>query len=435
MRRKTRKKLILIALLVAAVPLALKGLMYLRVKMAVDGFIADLADRATIDYRKIETGFSGAANILGVRVQSHDLGAAIEIQRIRVATDDVWYFLDPRPLFGESIRQRPDQMRLQAIGITVPLNDRVIAALQPPGVPAGPASSCDEISFGPAMLKALGMQRLEADMEAAYRFDRDRERLALDSRIDVHGVETIQLALELAGIVPEDLELGRAGKAKLASAEAAVDIQPEFGKRFLAHCAAKQQQNLDAYVTGMIERSHQRLTAEGIELGPVLQKALDDYNRQWGRLVLRLRPPEPLAMLQLISVAPDRMVSALGMSLTINGHPVSPLDVRINPRQLETELPTAPNSTSTTAAGDAPRRYLIRRQFVSTSVDALQQLLGRRVRITQRGEPVREGILVAVVGGEALVEQREPKGKVVAYVPIKEISAVQVQKVERIPQP
>ncbi len=435
MRRKTRRKLILLVLLLAAIPFALKGLMYLRVKMAVDGFIADLAGRASIDYQDIATEFSGAANILGVRIRPDGLAAPVDVQRIRLATDDLWFFLDPRPLFGDSNVRRPDQMRLQAVGISAPLDGRVLGALQPPGATAPLAGGCDEVSFGPAMLKELGMQRLEADLEGAYRFDRGAEKLALESTIDIHGVETIHLALELSGIVPEDLELGRASKAKLAAAEMAVEIQPEFGKRFLAHCAAKQQQDPDAYVTAMIERSHQRLAAEGIELGPALQKALDDYNRQWGRLVLRLQPPEPQAMLQLLSVPPDKMVSALGMSLTVNDRQVTPLDVRINPRQIESELPAINNGAPRSSDKDAPRRYLIRRQFVPASIDALGGLLGRRVRITQQGEPVREGILVAVRGGEALVEQRETKGKVVAYVPVKEISAVQVEKVERIPQP
>lgn len=435
MRRKTRRKLILLIVLLAAVPLALKGLMYLRVKVAVDDFIADLADRATIGYQKIDTEFGRAANILGVRVQPHDLGATVEIDRIRLASDDLWYFLDPRPLFDDSTRQRPEHLRLQAIGISVPLNDRVIAALQPPGAQDTAVDECEEISFGPAMLKTLGMQRLQADMEGAYRFDRGTEQLALETTIDIHGVETIHLALELSGIVPEDLELGRATKAKLAAADVAVDIRPDFGKRFLAYCAAKRQQDPDVYLAEVIERSHQRLAAEGIELGPALQKALDDFNREWGSLVLRVRPAEPLALLQLLSVPPDKMVPTLGIALLINDRQVSPLDVRINPKQLASELPPIENSAPRNTAKDEARRYLIRRRFVPVPVAALEELIGRRVRVTQQGEPVREGILVAVTGGEALVEQRLPKGKVVAYVPLREITEVQVEKVERIPQP
>ncbi|RMG35544.1 MAG: hypothetical protein D6720_06925 [Gammaproteobacteria bacterium] len=434
MRRKTRRRLTLLVVLVVLVPLAFKGWLYLRVKLAVDDFIARVADRAQVEYQGIETDFRGAASVLGVRIRPATLSAPVVIERVRLATDDLWYFLDPRPSFDDADARRPDQLRLQAFGISLPLNDQVIAALRPQDASAS-GDGCDELSFAPAMLKALGMSRLLADMEGLYRFDRANERLRLETTIAIQGVETIHMGMELAGIVPEDLELGRATRAKLAAAELAVEIEPDFGQRLVTHCAALGQQSPEAYLASMIERSHRRLAETGIELGPALQKALDEFNRHWGRVDLRLRPPEPLAILQLLAISPDRLVSALGMTLAINGHPVTPLDVRINPSRIGSGLPGVAPGIARKDESKMPRRYLIRREFVPVATDRLRGLVGRRVRITQRGEPIREGLLVEIANGRAVVEQRRPGGKVAAYVPLDQIVAVEVEAVRRIPQP
>ncbi len=80
-----------------------------------------------------------------------------------------------------------------------------------------------------------------------------------------------------------------------------------------------------------------------------------------------------------------------------------------------------------------PARVRIVRRFVPVSVGVLDQYLGQTVRIRPDAQPAREGVLVAIVNGEAQIEQRTHGGKVTSYVPLDRIRSLEVMQEKRQP--
>ena len=56
----------------------------------------------------------------------------------------------------------------------------------------------------------------------------------------------------------------------------------------------------------------------------------------------------------------------------------------------------------------------------------LSAYVGHRVRLQERGDPVRTGLLVDVANGEALVQQRLSGGRFMAYVSLAELVKAEV---------
>jgi hypothetical protein len=135
---------------------------------------------------------------------------------------------------------------------------------------------------------------------------------------------------------------------------------------------------------------------------------------------------------QAMSIKPDNLVQALGISLFINDKPINDLDVKIDLQQLASEQGQVPGSGPGSKA-KAPKRMRIIREFKPIPLDALDQQLGRTVRIHPLNQPTREGVLEAIANGEAQVRQRTHGGAVTSHIPLQEIRAVEVETLRREP--
>ncbi|BAN68043.1 hypothetical protein [endosymbiont of unidentified scaly snail isolate Monju] len=296
-----------------------------------------------------------------------------------------------------------------------------------------PESTCATFTLDPQLLQALGMNALHLDIHSRYAFDRAAERLAMWLTLDLHDIERVELEMRLLGLVPEDLQDHRVARARLDGARLAFEIDPDFGQQLARHCAERLGlSGPEAYAEVSLAQTRAQLAAAGIEVGEALQRALADYQRHWGRIELELRPPEPLAPLQLAAIPPEQIVGRLGMSLVVNGRPVLPLEIHFRPRPRAT-TPSATVDAPESAAGRPHAGYRIQRRYRPTSVARLGDHLGEKVRIRPRGQPSREGVLIAVVNGEAQLEQRVPGGTVEAYVPLREIESVEVEEQIKVP--
>ncbi len=430
MRRRTRNRLILAVLLLAALPFALKGLMWWRVKLAVDDFIAHTGDQAVIDYREIETGWDGAASVLGVRVRPRTLDHAITVARVRLETADPLFLFDPRRWFTDR-RIPPEQLTLAAFGVRVPLAAIQARQRRTTGTEISAQSACSRFTLEPGLLRAMGMQALTLDLHSRYAFDRPARRLDMELALDLHEIEHMAMQVRLRDLLPEDLQEQRLAQVRLDSARLVFEIEPEFGQRLSRHCAEQLGlADADAYIEQQLAQTRTELAAAGIEIGEALQQALTTYQRQWGRIELEIRPPELLAPLQLVNIPPEQIVARLGMSLMINGRPVVPLEVRIRPPVAKE---SAPEAASSPDAAKPAAGFRVLRRYRPGSVARLGDHLGQKVRIRPRGQPPREGVLVALVNGEAQLEQRVPGGSMEAYIPLDEIESVEIEERVKVP--
>jgi hypothetical protein len=424
--------------LLVAAPFVVKGLMYLRVKMAMDDLVNDAAGQAKISYQGIDTELKGAASVTGIEILPAGLDQPIRIDRVHLATGDPWQFIKPDQWFRQDSPEIPAEMHIAVQSMRVPLDEAVyktfVQRMQAQRkLGAAPPDACRSFNLDPVELKAMGFESLVMDLGMNYQFQPLDERLEMSLDINLYDIESLSMTMRLTGLVPEDLSSGRFAAVRFAQADMNVHLNPEFGRRFVAHCAKKQGVTPAAYEENLISGFRDNLQRTGITLGHELQQALENYYREWGDIRIYVKPEKPIGMGRAMSIKPDDLVRTLGISLFINDKPVNDLDVKVDLQQMAQMQGKGANAANGAKKPPAPKRLRVIREFKPTSINALDQYLGRTVRIHPQGQPVREGVLVAIVNGEAQVRQRTHGGSVTSHVPLQEIRSVEVETERREP--
>ncbi|RTZ80648.1 MAG: hypothetical protein DSZ01_01900, partial [Gammaproteobacteria bacterium] len=134
-----------------------------------------------------------------------------------------------------------------------------------------------------------------------------------------------------------------------------------------------------------------------------------------------------LAFLPFVPV--EQLHRKLGLEVLVNGEPVKGLRLGEVSRDVAAvhEQPQ-----------ERKRFRLVRKRWLYQKVkpSELPAYVGRRVRLQERGDPARTGLLVDVANGEALVQQRLSGGRFMAYVSLAELVKAEVfvlKKVEETP--
>ena len=428
---------IILLLVVAGLYLAVKGAMYLRVKSAMDDIVDGAQGQAEISYEGISTELGGSASVQGIRIRPEGMEQALLVEQAIFSVDDPWVLISG-DLGGED-SQPPEQLNLQFLGVTVPLDDRMLAAMQVQSArQGGAAANCDGgLEMEPQMFRDLGFESLRADVLLDYRFDRPSERMTANMAFEVHDIEHVEMSLELAGVLPEDMQSGRMTAPALVEAKITVDMKREFGDRFMKLCAERKQQTVDAYRATLLEGLHEEMAAAGVSLGAGLRQAMADFYRDWGEVRLRVRPEKPLDMLQLMNVSQGDLVNLLGLSLYVNDRLVPDLafdfDIQsmVRKAQLQLQQEQEQGLSEPLDSPKAPALVRVTRHYQPVATDMLDQHLGGEVMIQPQGQPVRAGVLVGIADGEAQIEQRAYGGTLTTYVRLNEIESAQVKVVER----
>lgn len=139
----------------------------------------------------------------------------------------------------------------------------------------------------------------------------------------------------------------------------------------------------------------------------------------WGSLEVSLVPPVPMHLVFLPFVPHEQLHRKLGLEVLVNGEPVE--GMRLG--KVKSEVVSKRKK-----AGEARRFGSIRKRWLYQDVKPanLLQYVGRKVKLQERGDLIRVGLLADVVDGEALVQQRLSGGKFVAHVPLKDVVKAEV---------
>jgi len=425
MRKKHLVPILLLAI-VLSLPLLAKGVMYLRVKQAMDELVATSADRFEISYGAIDTELQGAASVSDIRIRPLQVQAAIEVGRVRLASDDPLALLIPDSWRGRARPQFPDELQLTAERIRIPLETAVQEALRQQATPLQQFTSqgCASFNVDPMQLRAMGFDYLTLGLDLAYRFYPADETLELRFGFDLEQVESISLSLQLNGLAPQIVQPEQLAAMRFAMADLRVRLEPAFGQRFVAHCAAEEGLAEEVYRERLLQDLRDNLRESGVTIGADLQGALRQFYREWGDIRIYINPEQPLAPLQLAGLEPAKLVQTLGVSLFVNERLVQNLDIRLDrdSQGLQGAEPPA----------DAARHTIVR-EYLPVAPDRLSRYLGRVVRIHPEGQPVREGVLSTIVNGEAQVRRRTSGGSVTSHVPLKSIVRAEVEQIRRVP--
>jgi hypothetical protein len=313
----------------------------------------------------------------------------------------------------------------------------MIEALRQQAQAAGRASAdtCDGSfnNLDPQLLRDLGFEELRLDAHMDYRFDVPAETLHASVGFELHDIESVQMSVELDGVVPEDVAQQRVGAPALARAEMSVDVSRNFGDRYMKLCAQRAGSSVEAFRSRLLERTNEELAASGVTLGAGLQQAMADLYRDWGELRLTVRPAEPLGPAHMFRLTPENLVEILGLNLRVNDRPVIDLsfdfDMQALMRQAQIQMEGGEASDQTRP--ELPPRVRITRHYQRVPLATLPQHVGNAVKIKPRGQPLRSGDLVSIDSREAQIRQRAHGGSFTSHVPLAEIESVEVLVVER----
>lgn len=419
-------KLLLIVAIPAVLYGAVKGVLYYKTRQAVDQLVEQAAGQADIRYAGISTEVTGAVAVEGISIRPQGEADEVTIARVRLSSDDPLFFL----IGGGWQPGRdapPDSLGFQVTGINLPLT---MQALKSPfaAVPDDGALCDNGLQIQPPMLKAMGFEQFQMDMDGSYRIDKAQQTVDVVMNVDVTDIQSIGFAATLTDVDTEALGQGAAPNVSLGRLEMAFNVSPEFGRQALRTCAIGSELTLEQWQESLAEKALQQFELIGLTLGSGLQQAVRDFYRDWGQIEIVAAPREPVGMLSMMFLPPEQLFDALSLRLRVNDRLIT--DTRFSwhkpdANALAALLGQQQQPEATAQRPQRPRRIVIRREYEKVAVADLGQFMNHRVRITPREQPQREGVLKSIKDGIAEVEQALHGGKYSAYVPVADITAVE----------
>ena len=421
-------KLLLIALIPVALYGGLKGAMYFKAKTAMDDIVLATSNQADIRYAGIDTEVLGGITVRGITVQPRGLAETIGIDAVRLGSDDPLFFVRSWDVGPGKADEPPDHLSLQVSGLRMPLD----SALFEQYALAAEAATADRPcangpSLEPALLRQLGFTELTVDFGGHYRLDKTTLSLDAGWRMEVQDLQSIDMSVEMSDVDTQTLSQGAPPQMNLAGFRLAVEVSPAFGQQALKSCALGTDLTVDEWSERYAEQFIAGLAAEGLSLGSGLQRAVRDFYREWGTIEVVAAPAEPVGLLSLAFLPPNRLADALSLRLIVNDKLVT--DTRFTWERdsgpaLSALFGAEPEEAATVSKAK-PRRIIVRRDFETVPAAELASYLDHTVRIKPRGQPLREGLLKRIANNEAEVEQTLHGGKFTVYVPLSQIDSVE----------
>ncbi len=369
---------------------------------------AQLAPDVRMEYGGLETSLSGRVVFTDLRLEGGPLPGVLKVARLELEGPSLpAYLLHNNPLAGFAA---PRFLRLRGRGAVLEL-------------PVSAGDGCDpEAGLSPATFRGLGFRRLEGSFRGEYRHRPELSTLGFRMALEVNGIQRTKVEGELQNVTEEGFRNGHLATALLSTLMLRFHVQPAFGRLLVRHCAERRGLGTDAFRLRLAASLLDRLRQAGVAPASELREALLAFVRDWGTLELDMVPSAPIALAFLPFVPAEQLPERLGLGLTLNGRPVEGL--RFRPL-------SAPDAATAVREGDgaAPRRLGLPRsrwRYRPVAPSALGRYLGHRVRLQERGDPVRSGVLVEVADGRATVEQRVQGGKFVAYLSLDDLVRAEV---------
>jgi hypothetical protein len=420
-------KLLLIALVPVALYGAAKGLMYFKAKSAVDDIVTAAANQADIRYEGISTTILGAVTVEGITVTPRGYTDEVQIDAVQVASDDPMFLIRGWD-WGPGQSEPPEHLALKVTGLRMPLDTELFAEFSAAREAAGAAvDPCAEgPSLEPELLKSLGFTELNVDLGGHYRLDKTNLSMTAAWEMVVKDLQSVEMSIEMSDVDTASFAQGAPPQMNLAGFRVAVDVAPEFGRQALKACAAGTELTVGQWSDRFADQFIQELEAEGVGLGSGLQRAVRSFYKDWGTVEIVAAPAEPVGILSLMFLPPNRLADALSLRLIMNDQLIT--DTRFTWERpdkpaLSSLFGAEPEGQADTAA--APRRIIVRRNYEPVATGDLGRYVDHNVRIKPRGQPMREGLLLRIANGEAEVEQTLHGGKFTVYVPLAQIDSVE----------
>ncbi|HEX9627982.1 MAG TPA: hypothetical protein VGA00_13670 [Acidiferrobacterales bacterium] len=420
-----KKPLLLLGFAVAVSYAGFKLYLYHQVKQAVDNMVFALSPYAHVQYGGITSGVDGTLGVEKLRVEPRGVADVMTIDSVEIKTPGLMFLL--RGWKVQETRELPESLSLIVRGAELGTDGALMRAMfgAMGDDAAGVLHHCGEHrALGIAELRKLGYHAVRMDARVGYEYVGARNRSFAEWT--VHDMWNMKLDMEATGVSRRLFEMDDAD-AYLASVSLSYrDLA--LTQRVTAMCAEAAGVNAEQYIEAQLaldDAGFQR--AWGFVPGPGMREAYRRFLVQPGEIRVQVRPDKDTNFEGLRFYKAQDAFEMLNPLVSVNGEVVSDLSFQHKPQlaaRAAAPVPAAaprPRPAEADAAADAdapsgteppPQRLAAvaskpsRSGYAPVAPAELARHLGRKVRLHVGGGLVREGKLVDLQNGVAIVERR-----------------------------
>lgn len=307
--RRRHRLLVTFLILMIFIFITIKGVIYLRIKFAMDNLIADSKPHMLITYDGLDTSLGGGAiTLTSIRLQPVDASEeGLQIDRLQLSSNSIWSLMAGAGwLSGES--PPPERMNLSLQNANVILNKEMISILQSKKENGQPsASTCDDnssLDIDPQLLTDMDFKQVSFDLDLSYRFKKNKQ-LQLEFGIDMHDIESMEMSFELDNMTPDSVFTQNIPNFALAAFNMQMRVNPAFGNRTLRTCAQRKNIELVELRGQLLKHINEELQGSGIRLEQRLRAAIANFYQNWNKIRMEVWPKTPLNMNTLVQIKPE----------------------------------------------------------------------------------------------------------------------------------
>jgi len=443
---------IAVALVLALVYGGLKGYVFLQTRNALKQLIAVASPYAFVEYGGIgSTLYQGAVHVTNVHVTPRGYSDGVTVARVTLDPGGLWQLLSlSRRL---DARDYPASLGITTKGVTIALDGDLVrdiekrASARAPGGGAVGMQHCGGLStLGPQHLRKLGYQVLVSDTQLRYHYDRRTSQLKLDLDGTTHDLSSATLSVTVKG----PIAIPHAGTVRAFPRISELTIDYKDGgytERLKRYCAQASGTTVEDFIKAEVGQSDDSFANQwGVVPGPGLREAYRNFLEKPGEIYLRIMPSADAYSANLKLQKIDDLFASLNPTVKVNGERVDDLSFRIpgltrlaaaksSESSATDSAPAVANGASHAgprprarrAYEDVPTATTDDMQYHAVAVAELGKSVGEYVRLTVKGNRVREGTLTRALNQVAYVEVNlAPGSTVVVQIPFERIQSAEV---------
>lgn len=422
-------------LAIVALPLVLFGIVKLYLNYQLNEFMDTVAARArpfvSVERGGVSTTLSGEASIHNIEIYITGTDDVVRIEKLTYDTPNIWYLL--RDLGGVRNNRAPLSLHLNLKGLSMDLygdlTDRMEDAVNTLNLDlAGVNKLCGgRLFMGPREYRDMGYEEIVIDGDIGYEADAITEEITVNMDLGFRDMGSYRLTILSGGFLgtpfadrvphphPPAIDALRITYQDRSYASRFVKYCSELGKMSEAEFIAAEVEQGPAYFANLV----------GFVPGPGLRAAYKEILSNPGKIAVTMEWPEAVDPGNLHLYKPEDIPKMLNLTLAVNDKPVEDLSFRFyDGKTLDvgrrfSALMARDDSAKPVVVKKKPRR--LRPKYYPVTPSRLKNYVGTDVRLTLKGDVLRDGELIKVVGNTAYVRKRLSGGNYTMQVSLSRI--------------
>ena len=429
-----------VALAVLAVYGGVKYYVYYKTRATVQRFVEQVSPFVTVEYRGISSTLAnGTIQIDDLQFRPQGISDTVYLRSFVVSVGNLPALLkaarqseDKTPPTSASVALKGLSARLDG-----PLLQTVDRLLTTAATASGATTSVphcgNQSQAGIGFLRRLGYEDLTLDVQMRYDARKDTNAPAVGLDVDIRDMSRVVVDMQFGGAFLDIADRKKSPPLREFTLMYKDQSYQDRLKRFCMQAAKlTEAQYLEAEIEhGMFFRQ------VGIVPGPGLRDAYREFlARPSAEVRVQAHPSEGFDPRGIRFYQPDEVLQQLSLTVVVNDKRIDDLSFSfgapVAAAAPQSQEPAAVAAERTEPAMRAPRAARQQNEepddFRAVQVADLSRYVSYTVRLQERGQQTREGVLTQVTGTAALVERRYGSGNVVIKVPLANIVKAEVRE-------